>query len=184
MRALCLLALALVACGGADQTTILDGGSDTGTGSDATTTGDSATGKDGATGNDGATTNDASLSDSGNPTTIPCGNTSCTGNDVCCVDTQNQQTTYTCAATCPNNATALKCIGGDCGPEVCCVYVDSITQQTASKCEVACGNNEAQLCQNTDAGPTGCSSTAPCSSQNIGDWGLTQPFGTCGGIGN
>ena len=169
-------ALALVACGGADTTLTDAGNGDSGNNNDATTNNDGAT-------NDGPVTNDGALNDVGNPATIPCGNTSCASGESCCVATANQQTTYTCAATCPQNTTALKCIGNDCGSQVCCVFIDQ-QQNVASQCQPTCGQNEAQLCQNTDAAPTGCSSNQPCSSQNIGDWGLNPPFGTCGGIGN
>jgi hypothetical protein len=168
----------LVACGGTDSTLGDAGNGDSGNNGDATSN------NDGQTNNDGSTTNDGTPNDvNNNPNTIPCGNTSCTNGQSCCVATNNQQTTYTCAATCPQNTTTLKCIGNDCGSQVCCVYIDE-NQNVASQCQASCGQNEAQLCQNTDAAPTGCSSNQPCSSQNIQDWGLNPPFGTCGGKGN
>ncbi len=182
-----VLASMTIACGGADAT-LGDAGNDAGNGNDATTGGDSGNpGNDGGNpatdggnpGNDGGTT----LNDAGNPATVPCGTTSCNSPDVCCVDTSGQTPTYTCAGSCPSNTTTLLCAGNDCGSQVCCVYIDQ-NQQVASMCEASCGQNQAQLCQNTDAGPTGCSTNQPCSSQKIGDWGLSSPFGTCGGKGN
>ena len=175
-----LVASMTMACGGADAT-LGDAGNDAGSGNDATTGADSGNpGNDGGNpGSDGGTT----LNDAGNPATIPCGTTSCSAPDVCCVDTNGQTPTYTCAGSCPNNTTTLLCVGNDCGSQVCCVYIDQ-NQQVASMCAATCGQNQAQLCQNVDAGATGCSTNQPCSSQNIGDWGLSSPFGTCGGKGN
>lgn len=185
-----VLVLLAAGCGGSDQTVTDAGGDGGGTGNDATTGNDGGNpgndggnpGNDGGNpGNDGGTT----LNDAGNPATVPCGTTSCASPQVCCVDTTTQTPTYTCAATCPQNTTTLKCIGNDCGSQVCCVFLDQ-NNQTASQCQASCNTNQnqAQLCQNTDAGPTGCTQAAPCSSQNIGDWGLNPPFGTCGGVGN
>ena len=188
MKSLVPFIVLVVACGGTDST-LGDGGPDTGTGSDATMQPDTGNpGPDASTKPDAA--GDAAnppgdggvtLNDAGNPVTIACGNSTCTSPDVCCVDTQNT-TTFTCAASCQQNTTTLACVGNDCGSEVCCVFQQQ--GDTFSKCEVTCGQNEAQLCQVSDAGPTGCSSNQPCSSQNIGDWGLNPPFGTCGGVGN
>lgn len=181
------LLLAFVAgCGGTDSA-LSDAGSDGSAGSDATMPSDGATtadASDAAPTNDAASDGSTTLNDAGNPTTIPCGNSSCSGTDVCCVDTTQNTPTYTCAASCATDVTTLRCIGNDCGSQVCCVFIDQ-QNQVASQCQVSCNaQNEAQLCQDTDAGPTGCSSNQPCSSQNIGDWNLTLPFGTCGGKGN
>lgn len=176
------LAAWVVACGGADNTL-----GDAGNGNDGGPGNDATIGDGGNPTNDGGNpVNDGGnpVNDAGNPATVPCGTSTCTSPQVCCVDTNQNTPTYTCAASCPQNTTTLQCVGNDCGNQVCCVFIDQ-NNQVASQCQATCNaQNQAQLCQDTDAGPTGCSSQQPCSSQNIGDWGLNPPFGTCGGVGN
>lgn len=87
--------------------------------------------------------------------------------------------------------TALKCSGqANCGPgTVCCVSTGNNT--TTSECKASCGGggggggDTAQLCDPAaPAASNGCPQNAPCSTNNIGDWGLPNTFGTCGGQGN
>ncbi len=76
----------------------------------------------------------------------------------------------------------IKCSGAaNCGAgTVCC-----ISQNGASACAASCSRNGAQLCDPAvAAAASGCGDAGACSSMNIGDWGLPDTFGTCGGVGN
>ncbi len=177
-----------VGCGGSSETDLLqDSGSDGTTGNDSGGGNDATTNPDGNPnpGNDGGVI-DGSFTDAGNPTTIACGNSTCTlPTQTCCVS--GNGTTFTCVngTTCPQNQTGLHCLDtASCAPGlICCVNQQQ--NVTTSNCKVACGQNEAQLCDSKLDGGTGCvPSNAQCSSQNIQDWGLNPPFATCGGKGN
>jgi len=162
------------ACGGATDTSLIDAASDSASGNDGSPNTDASS--------DGASLD--AIVEGGGPATLPCGTVTCTGGQSCCVDTSTATTTYTCASVCPKGTDSLKCNGNDCGSLVCCLYLLN-NQDPASQCRLSCtGQNVAQLCQDVDGGPTGCSSTAPCSSAKITDWNLTPPYGTCGGVGN
>jgi hypothetical protein len=107
--------------------------------------------------------------------------------------------TYTCAATnCStvdaggggggNPPAALGCTGqANCAAgSICCVKQGGGGTSSSCVMGTSCGSNSAQLCD-PNAMVTGCpmsGSRSMCSNNNIGDWGLTQQFATCGGVGN
>jgi hypothetical protein len=144
----------------------------------------------------------------GNVTTLPCGTMSCNiPVQVCCVNQGGggAPDTYSCATgSCTaggvdggadggnqqgGDVTALGCTGqANCAPGSICCITQSQQGVTSSSCVVGttCGQNSAQLCD-PNASTTGCPATgnrSMCSSNNIGDWGLSPPFATCGGVGN
>lgn len=132
----------------------------------------------------------------GDTTQVACGSASCPiPAETCCVSDTPNGLAYACVAgaTCPQatgggNTTALKCTSSaNCGGgTVCCVTQNNGT--TSSECKTTCtntgGGDTAQLCDPAKADAGGCPTNAPCSNDNIGDWGLPNTFGTCGGRGN
>jgi hypothetical protein len=133
----------------------------------------------------------------GTATVLACGATTCAiPAEACCVDTVNTDggrgKAYACAASdagCGGgggDSTELQCSGAANCPAtmVCCVH--QTARGAASACQASCTKNQAQLCDKT-AMPTGCGGdggATMCSSNNIGDWGLSAPYATCGGRGN
>lgn len=173
------------------------GGDGGGAGGDGGGSGDG-----GARGPDGSVVADGGAGpDSGKPggdtAQLACGSTSCNiPGESCCVDrVSNVVFQYTCVAgaSCPvvggggggggDPGTALKCSAAANCPAgtKCCIQQNGGV--TSSSCKATCGGNEAQLCD-PGAATTGCSAAAPCSSNNIKDWGLPGSFATCGGVGN
>jgi hypothetical protein len=151
---------------------------------------------DGAVAADGGSSQDAGPG--GNTSSLTCGSAQCAiPAQVCCVTEQRQPRdaggglvySYACVMgnSCPmpmNGGTnALQCSSAaNCAAgTVCCVSQNG--QTTTSSCKATCGNNDAQLCDPT-AAMTGCSASAPCSNNNVGDWGLPPSYATCGGMGN
>ncbi len=147
----------------------------------------------------------------GDTTTIPCGGNACSiPAQICCINTGGggsggANTTYTCATgSCgkvvvdggdaaaaggSGDVTALGCTDtANCAAgSICCIHQPA-NGGIVAECTVGatCGNNAAQLCD-PGAVMTGCPASgknAVCSSKDIGSWGLTPPFATCGGIGN
>lgn len=213
-RTLSVLALGLmgwVGCGGSNgASTILipdgDGGATDGATEAALTDGSGG----GAEGGGGG----GNLGDGGGPggdtSMIPCGGAACSiPAQVCCVDTGGgggaANATYTCAtgscgkivldggdaaaANGNGDVTALGCTATANCPSgsICCIHQPP-NGGVVSECTVgnSCGKNAAQLCD-PSAAVTGCPTAgqnATCSSKDIGSWGLTPPFATCGGIGN
>ena len=182
--------------GGAASSSSSSGG---GTSSSGATSG-SSSGTSG--GNDGGGTSSGALGGDGgiNPpdagpggdtTKIACGTTFCAlANDECCVaELGGGQRSYGCAsvdAGCPTNGgdvAALKCSGQANCPSgmVCCVR--QTNAGAASACKATCTGDEAQLCDK-NAADAGCPPSDPCSSADIGDWGLSNAYATCGGQGN
>jgi hypothetical protein len=185
MRAIvCLFSAGVLvaACGGSDATTLFTPAGDGGTNNEGGNGTDGGGNPDGNPnpGNDGG-----NVIPDGGATMLACGpNLSCNLQvEQCCVQTGNGPPKYTCAATCPQNATALKCrSAADCGNDVCCA---SNTQPVTSQCKPQCAPKEAQLCDPDPKAPpkaSYCGDAGACSSANIGDWGLPQGYGTCGGI--
>mgnify|MGYP001599631785 FL=1 len=117
-----------------------------------------------------------------------CGASTCKSTDTCCIYTNNGAAKYQCESACsaPKNGdqlSALSCTStADCGGEVCCIRRSN--GGNVSTCEIACSpvKNEVQLCDPSAQNP-GCPAVAPCSSNNVADWGLPSGFGTCGGQG-
>jgi hypothetical protein len=129
----------------------------------------------------GATEGGVVATDGGGGSTLACGPFTCKlPGEQCCV---SATPTYSCMGKCPPNDTALKCASAaNCGGgEVCCVSQNPLQ----SACMKACGNGDAMLCDPA-ATPAAnrCANSAPCSTKNIGDWGLPSTYGTCGGVGN
>lgn len=134
----------------------------------------------------------------GDTANVACGATTCPiPAEICCVsDVPNGGRGYVCVAgaTCPTPAgggdtTALQCTSAaNCAAgTVCCVKQDKGV--TASACQPSCGGgtgggDTAQLCDRGAPDGGGCPASAPCSNENIGDWGLPRTFATCGGRGN
>ena len=191
-----------IACGGSSSVElgVGDGGAGDGSSTDGTTPGNDgaiATDGSGATTQDGGTPSDAGPG--GSLTSLTCGTTSCAiPSDRCCVypaPNPPPDFSYLCAtgSGCPdaggrgNAPTELTCSGAaNCGVGTVCCIVDT-NGLISSACRAACnptGGNAAQLCDPAVT-PTGCSADAgTCSNKNIGDWGLTTSYGTCGGIGH
>ena len=190
-----------VADGGAGDGAAGDGAAGDGAAEGAATndgavgSGDSSA--DGSATQDGGTPADAGPG--GNLTSLPCGTATCAiPSDRCCaypVQNPPPDFSYLCAtgASCPaagggggaNKPTELTCSGAaNCPTGTVCCVVD-MNNVLSSACHAACnpaGGKEAQLCDPA-ATPTGCGADAgTCSNNNIGDWGLANSFGTCGGI--
>ncbi len=200
-----MVLVGFVACGGAASSTITDTGA-----GDAGGDGSSAS-AEGGNGNGNGGGVDGGGGPGGNTTSVPCGMATCAlATQVCCVVRNNGATIYQCAnGSCSNpdaglptggnggggggNVTSLKCTAqANCAMgSICCIRQGGGGGQggVASECVVGttCPNNGAQLCD-PSAMPTGCPTgggkDTMCSSDNIGDWGLSAPFATCGGVGN
>jgi hypothetical protein len=198
-------------CGGASATDVTtappgDGGlADGASSSGASSSGASSSSggsSSGSVGPDGGL-NPPDAGPGGTTSQITCGATSCAiATEVCCVSRTNAGTAYGCATgtTCPGagggdgggggggggggDVVALKCSGAaNCAPgTVCCV--DQTNNGATSACLPSCGQGQAQLCDPTAGTATGCAVNQPCSSNNIGDWGLPRTYATCGGKGN
>ncbi len=175
----CLISAGVLvaACGGADSTPLFSPG-----GGDGGTDGGNNGGGDGGNPGDGG-----NVVPEGGAATLACGPTlSCNLQaEQCCVELVGGggPPKFTCAATCPPAATALKCrSAADCGNDVCCA---SDTQPVTSQCKAQCLPKEAELCDpraNAPPKASYCGDAGACSNKNIADWGLPQGFGTCGGI--
>jgi hypothetical protein len=189
-----------LACGGSSAVDLAVGDGGAGEGSadgaiandGALSTGDSSA--DGSTQDGGAP---ADAGPGGNLTSLPCGAATCAiPLDRCCVypvPNPPPDFSYLCATGggCPdagggaNKPTELTCSGAaNCPAGTVCCVVD-MNNLVSSACRAACnpgGGNDAQLCDPA-ASPTGCAADAGrCSNKNIGDWGLANSFGTCGGV--
>lgn len=136
----------------------------------------------------------------GDTTKLTCGSASCAlpAQQCCIADLPGQgNRSYGCAPTagdagCPPpdgggggggiDVTSLKCSGAaNCPANTkCCVR--QTNGGAASECKADCNGNEAQLCD-PNAATDGCPQQDPCSNDNIGDWGLSNAYGTCGGQG-
>jgi hypothetical protein len=193
----------LYACGSTDAASTLPPASPDG----------SISANDGSAANDASTTpgpNGSVVADGGvdppdagpggDTSQLTCGTASCAiPAQTCCIAPVpgDPNRSYSCVvgSTCPRpdggggrgdgEIVALKCSSGaNCGAgTVCCVTQSNGV--TSSECKATCGQDEAQLCDQkaADAG-TGCPQNAPCSHDNIGDWGLPRTYATCGGKGN
>ena len=189
----------IAACGGASTTDVTDpggtagaDGGDGGPSSPSSREGGPASGggPEAGSSTDGGV-DPPGAAPGGNASSLPCGTTTCAlPAESCCVsDLGNGSLGYACIATgaaCGSggaNATALSCSATANCPagSVCCA--SDATKPTSSQCRSACGAKEAQLCD-PKAATTGCAASAPCSSQNIADWGLSTAYATCGGVGN
>ena len=185
------------ACGGATGSStalfVDDGGADGGA-DGAAAPSDAAAAVDGAVVASGGSTDDGGPG--GNAQSLSCGSAACAipGESCCVYDTSPP--TYACVAGsgCPvvdgggggGRGTALQCSGAANCPAntVCCVY-ENANKQVASDCRAACASNQAQLCDPTvSAAASGCPASAPCSSNNVTDWGIPNSYATCGGVGN
>jgi len=204
-----MVLIGFVACGGAGSSAITDTGVGLG---DAGGDGSSAS-AEGGNGNGNGNGNGSGVDGGGpggNTTSVPCGTATCSlATQVCCVVRSNGATVYQCAnGSCSNpdaglptggnggggggNVTSLKCTAqANCAMgSICCIRQAGGGGQggVASECVVGttCPGNGAQLCD-PSATPTGCPAgggkDTMCSSNNIGDWGLSAPFATCGGVG-
>ena len=185
--------LGVSGCSGASFTSasIGDGG---GAGPDG-----SGGGADGSTSNDGggvAIDGGAGSSDAGGATidggplpaqTIACGPVkACSRIETCCVYDNGASFTYDCRFNCPTppggtSLSQLKCASAsncDVG-HVCCVEKSS--GGTSSFCAQSCTSNQGQLCSPNAQAPQ-CPVGVQCSSNNIGDWNLSNIYATCGGI--
>lgn len=204
----CVLGLVCVAtavglgCGGASSTDVAapgDGGAGeaAASSSGASGSGSSSGGSSGTPnlGPDGGV-NPADAGPGGDTTRVNCGATSCAiATEICCV-TRRQNTvppgaSYGCVtgAACPvppggGDVSALKCSSAANCPAgtVCCV--DQVNNGSTSACQASCGQGQAQLCDPAAGDAGGCAPNQPCSSNNIGDWGLPRSYATCGGKGN
>ena len=197
-------------CGGSSSSDIVvgDGGPDSGDAnsfsddgsSDAGSTSDTGTSDAGTT--DGSIVADGGVGADGGPggdmTRLACGGASCAIPGVsCCIYQLNNgppDFAYACVTgtTCParggaGDSTLLQCAGAaNCAAgKVCCVKdrAGVVSSSCETTCVAAAGAKTAQLCDPA-AATTGCTATAPCSHDNIGDWGLPNTFATCGGVGN
>lgn len=204
-KILALIATSAVAlcCGGASQTAI-DAAADGGAGAEASTTADG--GPRGAPGTvvaDGGTGAGAEAgAPGGSATALSCGTASCViPSESCCLTEAGGTFSFSCVvgSSCPGAASdaggngtgqngdtaTLKCTSAaNCaGGTVCCV--SAVNSGVTSECKTSCGGggDTAQLCDPASATP-GCPAAEPCSSKDIGDWGLPPTFGTCGGKGN
>ena len=186
----------IAACGGASSTEIIGpggtAGADGGPGGSASGEGGPASGgarEAGSATNGGV--DPPGAAPGGSASALPCGTATCVlPAESCCVsDLGNGSLGYACIATGARcgagggNATALSCSAtANCPAGSVCCASDAI-RPTSSQCRSACGPKEAQLCD-PKAATTGCAASAPCSSRNIGDWGLPSAYATCGGVGN
>jgi hypothetical protein len=170
MRIVLLLSGLLVACGGASETDLFSGpsqsGVDSGVEKDTSVpTTDSGGGKDSSSAPDSAIV-DANQPDTFMPPTtkIQCGNTACNNPpDVCCRSGFNQQFTYNCVND-PNTQCAangditIECTSpSDCNQgEVCCIDLNQksmavgVACQPAQQCQggFACDPKKPNICPN------------------------------------
>jgi hypothetical protein len=204
-KTLALLASSAVAvcCGGASNTGLEappDGGANTTTtgnggarGTPGTVVANGGTGAGGAAGAPGGSTS-----------ALSCGTASCViPGESCCLTEAGGTFSFACVvgSSCPaaatdagaggngngqnGNTATLQCTSAaNCAAgTVCCV--SSPNNGATSECKTTCTGDVAQLCDpSASAATTGCAAAQPCSSKNIGDWGLPPTFGTCGGKGN
>jgi hypothetical protein len=193
-------------CGGSDGSTIgnssggdaaTEGGAAGGDGSSSANGEGGAGSKDGASGSN--TEGGGGAGPGGNTTSEPCGTQTCNiPAQVCCVSGGGGSTMYTCAASCAEagggggggDTTSLQCTSSaNCAAgSICCIHQSQNGgAEAACVMGTSCGQNSAQLCD-PNASVSGCPGDAGqrsmCSSDNIGDWGLSPPFATCGGVGN
>jgi hypothetical protein len=176
----------------------------------ATTTTGGARGPDGSVVADGGSGTGANTGPGGTTSNLPCGSATCLiPAETCCVTDTGTGYAFACVSgpTCPagggggtggndaggdgggnntggaGNVGAFKCTSAANCPQgtVCCVTAPN--DLASSSCQASCGPTDAQLCD-PKATATGCPTSAPCSSANIGDWTLPASFGTCGGKGN
>lgn len=118
--------------------------------------------------------------------TVSCGASACAPGETCCIYSGSGGTQYACNAQCGQaeggaQLSVLACTSGaDCAGEACCIRQSN--GGNVSICEPQCNttNGEVQLCD-PNAADAGCSASQPCSTDNIGDWGLPNGFATCGG---
>jgi hypothetical protein len=205
-KILALLASSAVTlcCGGAASTG-LDAPADGGAGADALATGDG--GPRGAPGtvvaNGGTGAGGAAGAPGGSTSALSCGTASCViPGESCCLTETGGAFSFSCVvgSSCPaaagdagpggngngqnGNTATLQCTSAaNCAAgTVCCVSAPN-NGTTSSECKTSCTGDVAQLCD-PNAATTGCAAAQPCSSRNIGDWGLPQTFATCGGKGN
>ena len=186
----------IAACGGASGTDIIGPGGTAGAdgGEGGTSSGEGGPASGGGREAGSSTTGGVDppgAAPGGNASSLPCGTATCAlPAESCCVsDLGNGSLGYACiaaGAACGSggaNATTLSCSATSNCPagSVCCA--SDATRPTSSQCSSACGAKEVQLCD-PKAATTGCAASAPCSSQNIGDWGLSTAYATCGGVGN
>lgn len=198
-----ILGITLIVCGGLAAAITAACGSDAGStipdpdageaGSSGASSGPREAGAGGVTADGGI--DPPGAGPGGDTNQIACGTTTCPiPAETCCVsDVQNGGRGFACVAgsTCPQPAggggdtTALKCASSaNCASgTVCCVTENGGV--ASSECKASCtGGDSAQLCDPKQGDAGGCPEASPCSSKDIGDWGLSPPFATCGGIGN
>ena len=121
---------------------------------------------------------------------ISCGTRVCELPETCCVyeSSYGAGPSYACAASkaCPTETSFQSPVNLECGSVAncpagtqCCI---AGTQGSLhSTCQATCyGFGSAVLCD-PNAVPTGCAATAPCSTNNVGDWSLTSAFATMRG---
>jgi hypothetical protein len=191
-------------CGSDSETTPTDDGGpgEGGASSSSGTASGSSSGSSGSNPDGGIDPPDAGPG--GDTTKIACGATTCPiPSETCCISpvAGPGDRAYSCAVTaadagCPQpdggrfgggggDVISLKCTdSANCAAgTVCCVRQSR--NGAASECQPSCNmNNEAQLCdKSAPDGGSGCPQQEPCSSRNIGDWGLPNGFATCGGRG-
>lgn len=187
---------ALTACGsessGIDLTAASDASSEGGP-SNTTTSGGPGSGNDGGVGAEGGI-DPPGAGPGGDTKSIACGATTCPiPSEACCVSelAAGGNNSFACVVggTCPRPAgggvtAALACSGAaNCSAGTICCVSDN-NGAAASACKPSCGKNEAQLCDPKAGDAGGCTPAAPCSNDNISDWGkLPDTYATCGGQG-
>lgn len=153
MKRLGLLAALLVACGGAENSSLFQGASTVTPGDDASTpTEDATSPEDVVTQPDVGPVKDATPpKDSGNPYVDPgiaCGNDQCDpSKNLCCASITSYYPQYTYAFACEPLSDLVQCAAGlpvycdddhDCASGVCCGDLDSQNHYAKVSCKATC----------------------------------------------
>lgn len=134
-------------------------------------------------------TGDASVDAGDAGSSVTCGAASCLSGESCCIYTDGGGgAQYQCGATCAQSGggaqlSTLGCTSSaDCVGQACCIRRSNGGNVSVCEAQCSAANGEVQLCD-PNAADAGCPPSQPCSTDNLGDWGLPSGFATCGGRG-